>query len=122
MSPSTIHANDSSYNNNGIYNRANVDARIQVLADDPLRRIWRGDKEGKVSLTGCPKFDNLYEEREWTKVYNISQRLCTSCFILSLSFQAHMAAAFRFWGKRGFNQGLAGHITVKDPVLQDHYW
>lgn len=33
-----------------------------------------------------------------------------------------MAAAFRFWGKLGYGDGVAGHITVRDPVLHDHYW
>jgi ribulose-5-phosphate 4-epimerase/fuculose-1-phosphate aldolase len=33
-----------------------------------------------------------------------------------------MAAAFRYWGKLGFGEGTAGHITVRDPVLPDHYW
>lgn len=36
--------------------------------------------------------------------------------------QAHMAAAFRYWGKQGYGEGISGHITVKDPVLPDHYW
>jgi hypothetical protein len=33
-----------------------------------------------------------------------------------------MAAAFRYWGKLGFGEGAAGHITVRDPVLPGHYW
>ncbi len=38
------------------------------------------------------------------------------------SIQEHMAAAFRYWGKMGFAEGISGHITVRDPVLPDHYW
>jgi hypothetical protein len=41
---------------------------------------------------------------------------------LSGTVQGHMAAAFRYWGKLGFGEGAAGHITVRDPVLPDHYW
>ena len=33
-----------------------------------------------------------------------------------------MAAAFRYWGKLGFGEGVSGHITVRDPVLPDYYW
>lgn len=33
-----------------------------------------------------------------------------------------MAAGFRYWGKVGYGEGISGHITVKDPVLKDHYW
>ncbi|KIK65295.1 hypothetical protein GYMLUDRAFT_219168 [Collybiopsis luxurians FD-317 M1] len=76
--------------------------RLAVLDKDPLRRVWRGNKEGTIQFEDVPKFSSPYEEREWIK--------------------AHMAAALRYWGKMGFGEGIAGHITVKDPVLPDHYW
>ncbi|TFL02986.1 class II aldolase/adducin N-terminal [Pterulicium gracile] len=72
------------------------------LSKNPLRRTWRGNVEGTVELAVIPKFQDRYAEREWVK--------------------AHLAAAFRFWGKQGFGDGVSGHITVKDPVLPDHYW
>jgi len=65
-------------------------------------RIWRGDETGKVQLQGIPLFESPYEEREWIK--------------------EHLAAVFRFWGKQGYGDGIAGHITVRDPVLPGHYW
>ncbi|KAL0576010.1 hypothetical protein V5O48_005977 [Marasmius crinis-equi] len=70
--------------------------------DNPIDRLWRGDKEGTIQLEGMPVFDDPYQEREWVK--------------------EHMAAAFRYWGKLGFGEGASGHITVRDPVLPDHYW
>ena len=33
-----------------------------------------------------------------------------------------LAAAFRLFGKFGFDEGVAGHITVRDPELTDHFW
>lgn len=33
-----------------------------------------------------------------------------------------LAAAFRLFGKFGFDEGVAGHITVRDPELLDHFW
>jgi ribulose-5-phosphate 4-epimerase/fuculose-1-phosphate aldolase len=33
-----------------------------------------------------------------------------------------LAAAFRVFGKYGFDLGTAGHITVRDPELTDHFW
>ena len=33
-----------------------------------------------------------------------------------------LVAAFRTFGKFGFDEGLAGHITVRDPELVDHFW
>ena len=49
-----------------------------------------------------PKFDSVEEERLHRK-----QRL---------------AAAFRLFGRFGFDEGVAGHITARDPERLDHFW
>ena len=49
-----------------------------------------------------PSFDNPEDERRHRK-----QRL---------------AAAFRLFGHFGFDEGIAGHITARDPELLDHFW
>ena len=49
-----------------------------------------------------PAFDNVEEERLHRK-----QRL---------------AAAFRLFGQFGFDEGVAGHITARDPEHLDHFW
>lgn len=33
-----------------------------------------------------------------------------------------LTAAFRLFGKFGFDEGVAGHITVRDPEQTDHFW
>jgi ribulose-5-phosphate 4-epimerase/fuculose-1-phosphate aldolase len=33
-----------------------------------------------------------------------------------------LAAALRLFGKFGFDEGVAGHITVRDPQNLDHFW
>src|SRR3990170_7946087 len=33
-----------------------------------------------------------------------------------------LAAAFRVFARRGYDEGLAGHITARDPELSDHFW
>ncbi|MBR8845633.1 MULTISPECIES: class II aldolase/adducin family protein [Pseudoalteromonas] len=33
-----------------------------------------------------------------------------------------LAGAFRLFGKYGFDEGVAGHITVRDPKYLDHFW
>ena len=33
-----------------------------------------------------------------------------------------LAAAYRLFGKFGFDEGVAGHITVRDPERTDHFW
>jgi hypothetical protein len=37
------------------------------LDEHPFNRIWRGNKEGTVTVAGVPKFTDKYEEREWIK-------------------------------------------------------
>ncbi|HLN15943.1 MAG TPA: class II aldolase/adducin family protein [Acidimicrobiales bacterium] len=49
-----------------------------------------------------PQFTDVAEERRHRK-----QRL---------------AAAFRLFGRFGFGEGTAGHITARDPELPDHFW
>jgi ribulose-5-phosphate 4-epimerase/fuculose-1-phosphate aldolase len=33
-----------------------------------------------------------------------------------------LAAALRIFGRFGFEEGVAGHITARDPELTDHFW
>jgi ribulose-5-phosphate 4-epimerase/fuculose-1-phosphate aldolase len=33
-----------------------------------------------------------------------------------------LASAFRLFAKFGFSEGVAGHITARDPELLDHFW
>ncbi|KAL4800420.1 class II aldolase/adducin N-terminal [Aspergillus venezuelensis] len=70
--------------------------------DKVYQAVARGDRAGKVKLGGIPSFSDPYAERQWIK--------------------EHMAAAFRVFGKQGFNEGISGHISVRDPVLKDHFW
>ncbi len=56
----------------------------------------------QVSLTGPPTFDTVEEERAHRK-----QKL---------------AGALRIFGRFGFGEGVAGHITVRDPEFPDHFW
>jgi ribulose-5-phosphate 4-epimerase/fuculose-1-phosphate aldolase len=49
-----------------------------------------------------PRFEDPAEERQHRK-----QKL---------------AAGFRLFGKFGFEEGIAGHITARDPERLDHFW
>ncbi|HEY1339753.1 MAG TPA: class II aldolase/adducin family protein, partial [Bryobacteraceae bacterium] len=49
-----------------------------------------------------PRFSTLAEERQHRK-----QRL---------------AGAFRLFARFGYDEGVAGHITARDPELADHFW
>jgi ribulose-5-phosphate 4-epimerase/fuculose-1-phosphate aldolase len=56
----------------------------------------------QVRLEGPPTFDSLIEERAHRK--------------------AKLAGALRVFGRLGFGEGVAGHITVRDPEFTDHFW
>src|SRR5919106_1699710 len=56
----------------------------------------------KVLRGYLPAFESVEDERRHRK-----QRL---------------AAAFRLFGRFGFDEGVAGHITARDPERLDHFW
>ncbi|EEH39963.2 Class II Aldolase family protein [Paracoccidioides lutzii Pb01] len=56
----------------------------------------------QLHIRQYPKFDSLEEERLYRK--------------------QHLAAAFRVFADRGFYEGVAGHISVRDPILTDHFF
>jgi len=56
----------------------------------------------KRPLQGRPIFSSVADERVYRK-----QRL---------------AGALRLFAKFGFDEGSAGHITVRDPQFTDHFW
>ncbi len=56
----------------------------------------------ELNLPKPPKFESVEDERLHRK-----QRL---------------AAAFRLFARYRFDEGIAGHITARDPELSDHFW
>jgi ribulose-5-phosphate 4-epimerase/fuculose-1-phosphate aldolase len=56
----------------------------------------------QVSLQGPPTFATVEEER--------------------LHRKQKLAGALRIFGRFGFGEGVAGHITVRDPEFPDHFW
>jgi ribulose-5-phosphate 4-epimerase/fuculose-1-phosphate aldolase len=56
----------------------------------------------QVSLDGPPTFETVEEER--------------------LHRKQKLAGALRIFGRFGFGEGVAGHITVRDPEFPDHFW
>lgn len=60
-------------------------------------------KDGRpLKVRSYPKLTSLEEERLYRK--------------------QHLAAAYRIFAERGFDEGVAGHISVRDPILPDHFW
>jgi hypothetical protein len=63
--------------------------------------IGRTTSGKPLKVRAYPKFDSLEEERLYRK--------------------QHLAAAYRIFAERGFDEGVAGHISVRDPILTDHF-
>lgn len=59
-------------------------------------------EKAAVQIDLPPTFDDVADERRYRK-----QRL---------------AGALRIIGKLGFAEGVAGHITARDPEFPDHFW
>ncbi|CAB91575.1 adducin, involved in actin cytoskeleton organization [Schizosaccharomyces pombe] len=55
-----------------------------------------------AKVTGLPEFEDLHTKRKW--------------------MLNHMAAAFRMFGRNGYNEGTAGHVTVRDPIDENTFW
>ncbi len=70
-----------------------------VIEDSPL---VAGDGAKKLSLPTPPTFETVEDERAHRK--------------------AGLAAAFRMFSKAGLDEGVAGHVTVRDPEHLDTFW
>ena len=51
----------------------------------------------------------------------ISDKVPTSIVGIRQDRKNKLAAAFRLFGQYGFDEGVAGHITVRDPKHQAHF-
>lgn len=83
-----------------------MDPSATVLSHEDGSNVLTGaigkTKSGKkLKIRSYPKFDTLLEERLYRK--------------------QHLAAVFRVFADRGFDEGVAGHVSVRDPILTDHF-
>lgn len=68
----------------------------------PVQSLGKTKSGQELRIRRYPRFATLEEERLYRK--------------------QHLAAAFRVFADRGYDEGVAGHISVRDPVLTDHFW
>lgn len=84
--------------------------RTEEPANEPLAPRAAEDSgatESKIQIKKPnfprpPKFEDKYEEREYLK--------------------GRLAAAFRIFGKFGFDEGVAGHITLRVSKHATCHW
>jgi ribulose-5-phosphate 4-epimerase/fuculose-1-phosphate aldolase len=55
-----------------------------------------------MAIPVIPKFQDFASDRQYQK--------------------QHMAAAFRYLSKQGYDEGIAGHISLRDPEHPDQFW
>lgn len=72
------------------------------LQSEPVPSLNDDDRVAMPPFPGPPDFKDKIEEREYLK--------------------GRLAAAFRIFGKYGFDEGVAGHITLRDPVDATTFW
>jgi len=72
----------------------------EAVTETPLDAMAAGSKSLYLPLPQT--FETVEEERAHRK--------------------AKLAAAFRMFSKAGLDEGVAGHVTVRDPEFPDSYW
>lgn len=72
-------------------------AIVQKKQKTPLEMISQG-----VSLPGIPQHPTFAAHRQWTL--------------------EKMALAFRVFARKGYTEGMSGHISVRDPENHHAFW
>jgi ribulose-5-phosphate 4-epimerase/fuculose-1-phosphate aldolase len=67
-----------------------------------MATVERGIAPKQLEIPRPPTFDTVEEERQHRK--------------------HKLAGALRIFGRLGFSEGVAGHITARDPERSDHFW
>ena len=72
-------------------------SKLNVMTDtaEPTQTI-------EHMIPSAPTFDSIEQERQHRK--------------------ERLASVFRVFSRFGFEEGLAGHVTARDPELEDHFW
>ncbi|EXJ70368.1 L-fuculose-phosphate aldolase [Cladophialophora psammophila CBS 110553] len=55
-----------------------------------------------ATIAGIPSFTSMDKKRRW--------------------MLEHMAGAFRVFGRKGYAEGMSGHISLRDPEHPDSFW
>lgn len=67
----------------------------------PQKKVVQADAP-KFRMGSLPVYDSLEEERQGRK--------------------ERLAAAYRVFAKMGYDEGVAGHLTYRDPIQKDAFW
>ncbi|KAL9083254.1 MAG: hypothetical protein Q9165_008607 [Trypethelium subeluteriae] len=76
---------------------AKANGSSETAGVTPLQAISQG-----VCLPGIPNFNAFEKQRQW--------------------MLEHMAGAFRVFARKGYTEGMSGHISVRDPEWSEAFW
>ena len=93
MSASTVTLTTNEHTDRAVLVAPENDKIITAAEDEKFQATARGDRSGTLKLRGIPAFSEANDKRQWMK--------------------EHMAAAFRFFGKQGYAEGISGHISMR---------
>ena len=86
--------------------KAVTDSRTNVFdktgSDMESIAVGAQTKDGRRAVPTYPTFASKEEERKYCK--------------------EHLACAFRVFAARGYDEGVAGHMSLRDPVNPKHFW
>ncbi|KAF4465893.1 hypothetical protein FALBO_7259 [Fusarium albosuccineum] len=93
-SPSAIANGAALDGKSAVFNKKGTDLKSMA--------VGAKTKDGRNLVPTIPVFQTPEEE----------QRYC----------KQHLAAAFRVFADRGYDEGVAGHMSLRDPIRKDHFW
>ncbi|KAF2163467.1 hypothetical protein M409DRAFT_68412 [Zasmidium cellare ATCC 36951] len=112
MAPSIVASNGASNNEHVLVTEPSKSHAKDVYSSGTLKGednnnqrlggMGRAKDGRQLKVRSYPKFDSLEEERLYRK--------------------QHLAAAYRVFANCVYDEGVAGHISVRDPILTDHFW
>lgn len=78
-----------------------ADPTTEHVHEKTIQTVLQAISQG-MTLPGIPSFTSIDKQRRW---------------ILE-----HMAGAFRVFARKGYTEGMAGHISVRDPEHPGAFW
>ncbi|KAH6712984.1 class II aldolase/adducin N-terminal [Leptodontidium sp. MPI-SDFR-AT-0119] len=87
-----------------------VSPKVGAVKDEPQQHVHGAEDKtpleaishGGLIAPGIPTFETPAEERKHILI--------------------HTAAVFRDFSRKGFTEGMSGHISVRDPEFEDYIW
>ncbi|KAM5357496.1 hypothetical protein ACJZ2D_016202 [Fusarium nematophilum] len=83
-----------------------LDSRTEVFSkkgsDADALAVGARTQDGRNVMPRIPKFTSKEEEQKYCK--------------------EHLACAFRLFAEQGYDEGIAGHMSLRDSIRPDHFW